>query len=161
MVFTRILVTNPIRIHAVINDGNGNTYQYDDIGNQSLRSSDNRTLEYTVFNKAEKIEIGSNQVEYSYGLDTRKLSRKDQTANVNFEEPRNTHTWYIGNVEVIYHNAGQINERIEYKRYLGGNTLIQYNSGFADIKYIHKDHLGSTQGITDQSFGTFLWWAGI
>ncbi|KAA3638143.1 MAG: RHS repeat-associated core domain-containing protein [Proteobacteria bacterium] len=136
---------DPNHIHGVSGTTDGKSYGYDAVGNQTL--SDGRVLDYTAFNKAKRMSQGSYAVEYSYGANNEKLTRKDIYSG---EE---TLTWYVGNVEIVTTNwSGGVPESIKYKRYLGDNTVVTHHGPeIIDIDYMFKDHLGSTQVIASHA----------
>ncbi|MFC3195953.1 RHS repeat domain-containing protein [Marinicella sediminis] len=121
------------------------SFQYDDVGNQIV--SDGRVIEYTPFNKASYLSEGGHSVEFVYGANNEKIIRKDTT------DGETTLTWYIGNVEIINEGwADGMANSIKVKRYLGDSVVTHNNLSNIDVQYIHKDHLGSTQVITNQLF---------
>jgi len=133
-------------IHGVKTTSDGKSYGYDAVGNQTL--SDERTLQYTAFNKTRHISNanGYHQVAYTYGANNEKLTRTD------IENGEETLTWYVGNVEIITEGwESGVPGSIKSKRYVGDNTVITHHGPEAiDVEYIHKDHLGSTQVISRQ-----------
>ncbi len=70
------------------------TYQYDANGN-NIGSSDGRTIDYTVFNKAETIAKGGHLTTFAYGPERNRAKRTDSNTSATRT------TLYIGGVEKI------------------------------------------------------------
>ncbi|WP_444895184.1 RHS repeat-associated core domain-containing protein [Microbulbifer sp. SSSA005] len=137
--------------HAVCEtiDEGGSTvsYQYDHNGNM-LEDSSGRTLEYSTFDKPIEIKKDGHKTEFKYGPDRMRYLRIDTDKNGAVTETRT-----IGNVEKITKSGV-----IEIKRYLPGGALITLSSSNDDsetqvrtTQYLHKDHLGSLDVVTDSS----------
>ncbi len=136
--------------HAVTSTSDGISYSYDANGNLSSDSLSNdgqfggRTLRYTTFDKPFEIKKGNHTTTFKYGPDRGRYLRTDTSAS------GTTVTRYIGAVEKIT----KANGTQEVKRYLG-NALVTISLDSNQVvtgestKYLHKDHLGSTDVITD------------
>ncbi|MBB3059200.1 FG-GAP-like repeat-containing protein, partial [Microbulbifer rhizosphaerae] len=136
--------------HAVCATSDGVTYSYDANGNMTSDSS-GRTLVYTTFDKPETITKGGHTTEFRYGPDRSRYLRIDTDSSNNTTETR-----YIGNVEKITKSDGSR----EIKRYLPGGAIVTLStesdgSTSRTSRYLHKDHLGSVDVITDKS-GTVI-----
>ncbi len=128
--------------HAVTSAA-GNTYSYDSNGN--MVSGAGRTLQWTSYNKPKQISKGSTTVAFDYGPDRARFKQTKTVSGVT------TTTLYFGKqFEQITKNGST-----ENKHYIsvGGSTIAIYNkfsNGTENIRYLHKDHLGSTDAITDE-----------
>ena len=136
---------NAGRPHAVTNVG-GVTYQYDANGNNTS-SSDGRSITYTTFDQAQTVSKGGHTTTFSYGPDRQRYKRVDSKSG------STRTTLYIGSVEKIT----EANGSRKVKRYIGG-VMIEtenYTSGGSfngeEKHYVYKDHLGSTDVITDHT----------
>lgn len=129
--------------HAVSRVG-GIDYSYDANGNNT-GSDDGRSIDYTVFNKVERVARNGHVSEFKYGPDRSRYQRIDSNAS------GTTTTTYVGNIEVIERPDGTL----EKKRYIGGvvvQTIFHGNNTTEDYRedlYIFKDHLGSIDVIAD------------
>jgi RHS repeat-associated protein len=126
--------------HAVTRAGS-RTYDYDANGNQ-VSSSDGRSIFYSVFDLAQRIERGSEFTEFSYGLGNIRYKRVDDNA---VDQLKTTIT--IGNVDHIQENSS--NPYI--KRYIGDFAIVDFypTSEQSNAWYLTKDHLGSIHSISD------------
>src|SRR5690606_4395050 len=111
---------------------NGQSYQYDAYGNMVQRGAD--TLDYDVFNKP--IQIGSTY--FSYGPDHERFKQVDG----------NRTTYYIG--------GGQYEEIVDngvttQRSYVGGYLVHNTSQGVTTLTYLHTDHLGSVEAMSDES----------
>jgi len=141
--------------HAVTRAG-GVSYSYDANGNQV--SGNGRTITYTVFDKATRIEKGSEYTQFNYGIGNQRIQRLD---NNSIDESKTT--WYFGSTERIQMQG----ENAYFKRYLGNTAIADYYpaTGQQNVTYLIKDHLGSIHttvtgtglvaGSTGMSFGPF------
>ena len=129
-------------VHGVNSIGVKN-FIYDNNGNQI--QSDDRTLEYSAFNKTKRMYRNTTSVEFEYDNNNNRYKRTD----VGLDE--NETTYYVGNVEFITKDNGEVIN----KRYIGDTVISHYlNTQIKEIKYLHKDHLGSIQSVTDQSYNS-------
>ncbi|WP_444882714.1 RHS repeat-associated core domain-containing protein [Microbulbifer sp. PSTR4-B] len=126
-------------------DGNTVSYQYDHNGNM-LEDSSGRSLKYSTFDKPIEIKKYGHKTEFKYGPDRMRFLRIDTDKNGAVTETRT-----IGNVEKIT-RAGTT----EIKRYLPGGALITLSTSngdnetqFRTTQYLHTDHLGSLDVVTD------------
>ncbi|WP_417445386.1 FG-GAP-like repeat-containing protein [Kangiella sp.] len=124
--------------HAVTNAG-GKSYCYDSNGN--MLSGDGRTMVYSTFDKLTKVTKGAHTTEFEYAPSRSRYKRVD-----NDNEGVITTTHYAGNVEVIKKSNKSYTI---YRRNLGGVLLEERTNGSKRIHYLHTDHLGSTDVITD------------
>ncbi len=118
-------------MHAVT-QANGQSYHYDTYGNMIQRGSD--TVDYDVFNKPTR--IGNHH--FTYGPDRARYKQVGPTGT----------TYYIGNYEEVITTAGT-----EQRTTIDGFYLHtrQVSSGTITTTYLHQDHLGSNEAMTDSS----------
>ncbi len=135
--------------HAVTTAG-VNTYTYD--ANGSMISGAGRTTSWTSFNKPQSISdsLTGNQTSFVYGPSR---ARIQQTA-VNVGQATTT-TTYIGGSYERRSRLNQPDELVHYIRSGGGTvaiyTRIDDGQALTDkTRYLHKDHLGSVESITDE-----------
>ncbi|GLS25646.1 SpvB/TcaC N-terminal domain-containing protein [Marinibactrum halimedae] len=124
------------------------TFEYDANGNMVAHRNargDDRTFVYSSFDKPVLIEQGTHVVTFDYGTARNRYRRVDD-ANGDITE-----TLYLGNVEKITKPNGTQ----QYKRYINGVAVVTIEIGTQNnferevTHYLHKDHLGSTDVITD------------
>lgn len=131
--------TDGAGVHAVTSGG-GYSYKYDEYGNMVQRGTE--TVEYNVFNKPVQIEDTS----FLYGADHELLSQLSYETN--------TQTYYLRGMfgekfEAIVHANGEE----DYRHYVNGIMLYETDNNFGPSKtsYLHYDHLGSVESITDSN----------
>ncbi len=138
--------TSFARPHAVttVSGTKNATYCYDANGN--MTSGDGRTTTYTAFDKPTQITKGGNTVNFYYGPDRKRFKRIDNTVA-------------DGTKTTIY-AAGKAYERItdangvQEKHYVGDFAVITKstaNGGTLRTSYMHRDHLGSVDVLTDET----------
>ncbi|MFQ5470060.1 MAG: PKD domain-containing protein [Gammaproteobacteria bacterium] len=131
----------PHAVTSILGSLNGTTnpaFCYDKNGNMTKNA--NRTIHYTSYNKPREIISGTQTVTFDYEPGGNRIS---QTV-------AGTITTYVGDYEKVS-GAG-----VEYKHYVNvnGSSIAVYTFQNADInntRYLHKDHLGSIETITDES----------
>jgi len=115
-----------------------NIYTYDANGNQVTGAG--RTLTYTSFNKAHTITKGSTIVEYAYDADRNRIKKIKG----------NDITLYIGKIYEKVLKEGVL----EHKQYINAGKMTfavhSIKGAITETRYMHKDHLGSTDVITDE-----------
>ncbi|TQM12258.1 RHS repeat-associated protein [Pseudoxanthomonas sp. 3HH-4] len=123
--------------HAVSQSGTGTSatfYYYDMRGNQTLRdapgTANDRTVKYSVDNKAYEILMGNGQrVRFWYGPDGKRY-KKEEAGKV---------TLYVNGVEVITQGGAT-----SFKRYLGSVAIQTVIAGTVNsTRFLFQDHLGS------------------
>ena len=128
--------------HAVTT-ANGQSYTYDANGN--MVGGAGRTIAWTSYNKPRQISKGTTSVVFDYGPDRARYKQNKSVAGVT------TTTLYFGKLyEQITKNG--VTEKKHYIN-VGGSTIAiynQYSTGAENIRYLHTDHLGSTDVITDE-----------
>ncbi|WP_444896249.1 Ig-like domain-containing protein [Microbulbifer sp. SSSA005] len=126
--------------HAVCETSDGVSYQYDDNGNMTSDSS-GRSLLYSTFDKPTEITKDGHKTEFLYGPERKRFLRRDTATDGQVTETR-----YIGNVEKVTTDGNT-----EVKRYLPGGALVIISAGQRKSRYMHTDHLGSLDVITEIS----------
>lgn len=116
-------------VHAVT-DAMGFSYQYDAYGNMTSRAG--VSVDYDVFNKPTRI----GNTHFSYGPDRSRFKQVNDSAT----------TYYLGGgrFEEVVSASGTVQ-----KSYVGGYLLHSQSGGSSETQYLHRDHLGSVEAITD------------
>ena len=134
--------------HAVTTAG-ANTYTYD--ANGSMISGAGRTTAWTSFNKPQNItdSLTGNQTSFVYGPDRSRIQQNALTDGIT------TTTTYVGSSYERRSRLNQPDELVHYIRSGGGTvaiyTKIDDGQSLTDkTRYLHKDHLGSVESITDE-----------
>ncbi|MDZ7790302.1 MAG: RHS repeat-associated core domain-containing protein [Xanthomonadales bacterium] len=143
--------------HAVTRAG-GRRLEYDAAGNLALdcvdtgstaECPDGRAYSYHAFQKIRAISRGdAGSLEYAqstfyYGAD------RNRVIHDSVEGVDNARTLYIGNVEVYTNDLGAT----EFRRSIAGKVLVtvQASDGSSRARYLHRDHLGSVVGMSDET----------
>lgn len=136
------------------------SYQYDANGNMTKRGNVNAA--YTPANKPSRIWSGSPQiagyVENSFLYDTDE-QRFYQQQKQGFNTVRETYYYGAGYEEIFDVDPATQVKTHKQKAYVGGVMIHSFTQSDAlvnggkitDIQYLHHDHLGSTQAITNAS----------
>jgi RHS repeat-associated protein len=138
-----------VRPHAVTAAG-ANSYAYDNNGNMMTRNGSSIT--WYSYNLPNRIDQGSNYSQFFYGADR---ARYKQIAHVATGPlPAGTETTiYVGG---LYERVTKPSGVTEHKHYiLAGKEPIAIrtlrSNGANDTRYLHKDHLGSVDVISNES----------
>ncbi|MEO0442474.1 MAG: FG-GAP-like repeat-containing protein [Pseudomonadota bacterium] len=142
---------NDAGLHAVTSTSDGVRYRYDNNGNMTAYLSGNTTLRslvYTTFDKPSKITKGGHTTRFAYGHDRHRYWRQDTDKNGVV-----TTTLYLDGVERISRSD---RSSIQWKRYLGDaiytvTTNARDQQQSLDPLFVYKDHLGSTDLLTNAS----------
>ena len=123
------------------------SYQFDSNGNLQS-SSDGRSVTWTVDNKPSSITSNSNTSTFAYDPENQRYREYNQVNGAN-----GATTLEIGALmEVVTPDGGNPTYRLMIKA--GGETVavktVQASGSFA-VNYLHYDHLGSVDAITDVS----------
>ena len=121
-------------------------YCYDDNGN--MIAGDGRSVTWSAYDMVTAISRGSAAVGFDYGPDRQRFRRVDVDA-----QGKATTTLYVGGkaMEMITRPGGVV----ETKVYLGDFAVLSSTTGpsapvtSARLEYLHRDHLGSVDTITD------------
>jgi len=135
--------TDGVRPHAVTQAGT-TTYSYDNNGNLTSDST-GRVLTYTAFNKPATVTRGSTLNNYYYG------TARTRVKKVSTKAGNTTTTWYLGKA---FEKATFTDKTYtEYRYYVaaGSATVLvtERSNNIDETLYLHKDHIGSTDVITD------------
>ena len=134
--------------HAVVSAG-GNSYAYDDNGN--MISGDGRTLTWTSFNKPETVVNGTTNTRFDYGPERARIRQ------VKVQGATTTTIKYVGTLFEQVAKTGAATEYVHYV-FAGERRVAVYAKDNAPtpseaVQYLHQDHLGSVDTITDESGG--------
>lgn len=128
--------------HAVTKAGD-EYFGYDANGNQE--GGDGREVIYTSFNKPAQVTKGNAVNDYQYDADHNRVVK---TAN---KDGQITISHYLGKA---YERVQKPSGVIEHKHYIsaGGTTILytERSNAANDTRYLHKDHLGSIDVITNE-----------
>ena len=130
--------------HRVVAVGGGRSYAYDVRGNQTVRdmpgTASDRTIAYSLDDKAHQIDLGGSQTRYWYGSDGQRYKRTDPGRTI----------LYLGNVEI--ETAGSTTT---IRRTVAGVMIQTIVGATATNHYQFHDVLGSLVRTTDAS-GTVI-----
>lgn len=134
--------------HAVTQAG-GVAYHYDANGNLAS-DGHGRSLQYSLTDQVTRISKGTQRTEFHYHHGGQRLVRRDL---VNGSVTERTHT--IGSVEVVHPASGSR----QFRRMIGGAVIATWfeTSGATQLRYLHKDHLGSTTAISNEAGQIVTW----
>ncbi|WP_086930553.1 RHS repeat-associated core domain-containing protein [Agarilytica rhodophyticola] len=131
--------------HALCHTSEDNAhYAYDANGNM-FADGTGRNIHYTTFDKPDEITKDDTRITFRYAPDRSRYLRTDENTE------GTTTTRYIGKVEKLTHPDGTQS----IKRYLPGGALVTIKLDSAgsrvnqETQYLHKDHLGSLDVITN------------
>ncbi len=136
--------------HAVRNAG-GTVYCYDKNGNMTKRGAD--TQVWTSYNLPSQLVKGSSTSTLSYGAARNRFKQVTVTPTGQNMPAGTETTIYVGG---LYEKVTKPSGVIEYKHSImaGGEAIaiktLRSNSA-DDVRYLHKDHLGSVATITNES----------
>ena len=138
------------RPHAVSAAG-GNSYAYDYNGNMTTRNGS--SIAWTSYNLPSTINKGGNSSQFFYGADRQRYKQIAVTAAGGSLPAGTETTIYVGS---LYERVTKPSGVIEHKHTImaGGEAIairtLRSNSA-NDTRYLHKDHLGSVDVITNES----------
>ncbi|MEE9357303.1 RHS repeat domain-containing protein [Candidatus Vondammii sp. HM_W22] len=137
-------IQNGAGVHAVTQAGS-DTYTYDANGNMSGGAG--RTITWASFNKPLSIIRGNDSVSFEYDADHNRI-RSDVIKNYT----ETTTTVYLGK---SYERVTLDQGIVEHKHYIqvAGATVLytERSNNVNDTRYLHQDHLGSTNVITNEN----------
>ena len=137
-------------LHAVTATSDGHSYEYDNNGNMIIDrngSSIDRRFTYSSFDKPVEIEkTGQHTTRFAYGQNRSRYWREDTDSSGVIKT-----TLYLGGLERI---STSDSTTVEWKRYIGDSLHTVNTNAAGDIqsidkRVIYKDHLGSSDVITD------------
>jgi len=143
--------------HAVtslqLKNGTTVNYRYDQDGN--MVAGNGRSISYTSFDKPLTITANGTTLSYSYDQDYKRYKQVSPGKTTIYLNPR----WDVG---VHYEEVITATSR-EAKSYLYAGSMVfaiynqktnlSNNSVTTEMRYLHKDHLGSVVAITNESAG--------
>jgi RHS repeat-associated protein len=143
---------NSVRPHAAINAGS-NSYGYDANGNMNLRNGSATT--WYSYNLPNRVNKGSNYSQFFYGAG-RSRYKQIAVTTAGGSLPAGTETTIY--VAGLFEKVTKLSGVIEYKHYIqAGNAAVAQrtlrSNGVNDTRYLHQDHLGSVDVITNEAGG--------
>jgi RHS repeat-associated protein len=109
-------------------------FEYDLAGN--MRRGLGRTIDYSAFDQPLRIESGGHVSTFEYTPDLQRMLQVSGTRT----------TYYLDNYELVV-DGGQVEERT----YVATDLLLRrVGAGAREVRYIHRDPLGSVDTITDE-----------
>ncbi|MEM7765591.1 MAG: FG-GAP-like repeat-containing protein [Pseudomonadota bacterium] len=133
--------SNPYAVTSTTGVRTG-SYGYDANGNMSSRNGD--TITWTSFDKPSQINAGSDFSQFQYGPDRRRFRNRSKAGSTT------TTTHYAGALfERDFIGGLQINR---HNIMVGGQTVATHTResvGSTYERYLHRDHLGSVESISD------------
>lgn len=132
--------------HAVTLAG-GVSYQYDANGN--LQDGSGRSLQYSLRDQVVRISKANQRTEFAYHHGGERLVRRDLVGG----SVERTH--YIGTVEIFQGATGGK----QFRRMIGGVLIATWfeTTDVNQLRYLHKDHLGSTVAISNEAGQIVTW----
>ena len=134
--------------HAVTTAG-GNSYTYDANGNMVAGAG--RTIAWTSFNKPSLVRetASGNETAFVYGPDRARIEQRILRGGLA------TTVRYVGNLYEEKSRLAQPDEQVHYIRAAGTLAIFtKVDDGLAltdKTRYLHKDHLGSVETVTDEA----------
>jgi len=130
-------------VHAVSSvtlSGATTSYFYDTRGN--MTTAGDRTLTYTLYNKPETITATGLTTAFRYGPDRKRFHQLTTSG------ARTTDTRYLENglYEIVAESG--VTRR---KAYVDDFLVRTDIAGVEELRYLHRDHIGSVDAITDAS----------
>jgi RHS repeat-associated protein len=144
-----------VRPHAVSTAG-GNSFSYDANGNMNVRNGS--AIAWTSYNLPSNIAKGGNSAQFSYGASRARYKQVAVTAAGGSLPAGTETTIYIGG---LFEKVTKPSGVLEYKHYvLAGKEPVAIktlrSNSANDVRYLHKDHLGSVDAITNESGAVVL-----
>lgn len=136
--------------HAVRNAG-GSAYCYDANGNMVQGAG--RSMTWTSYNLPSLISQGGNTAQFFYGAGRARYKQVSVTASGGNLPAGTETTRYVGG---LFEQVAKPSGVIEYKHYImAGSEAVAIrtlrSNGVNDTRYLHHDHLGGVDTITDES----------
>ena len=146
-------------------DADGNMIEYECTATTGC--GDNKYIEWNGRNLPHRITVGGSRAddtptardEFAYGPDGARYHRK--TSYMDGKTLRTENTYYVGSFEELLPRSGAAHTSIRQTRVTDGVRHVKTTAvSTADdgtkttttakyVDYIHKDHLGSVEGVTD------------
>jgi RHS repeat-associated protein len=131
--------------HGVTSSG-GSSYSYDTNGNMTSRAGG--AVVFNVANLPTSITSGGYTSTFTYGA---ARNRYKQVAGYS---GRTETTWYVGSLYERMTKTGSSTTEYRYQVTAGGlpvARVTQYSTGTVRTQFMHRDHLGSIDTITDET----------
>lgn len=131
------------------NDGNTNPYDLFKIDNiPAFYNNEDQVVTYTTFDKIKDIYQGNKSLHLYYGAAHNRVIQEVSDPDNNMSETK----IYIGGIYEKVTKNGQTKE-VHYLSAGSGLFAIytKFDSGNEQMAYVHKDHLGSIQALTDET----------
>jgi hypothetical protein len=127
--------------HAVVSVSTGATFTYDPNGN--LVQGDGRTVAFDSIDRPITVTMGSVTTQFRYAPDGGRYLQRTTGAALS---PTAKTVYYVDkDYERIAWSSGSVEE----KTYIGPSVAIYRNGATRDVRYLHLDHLGSTDSVTN------------
>ena len=151
------------RSHKFVHDANGNIEKYDCVP----ATCDDRFVEWNGRNLPVRITVGGSKAgakptardEFAYGPDGARYHRKSTHTDAD-DTVRTEHAYYVGAFEELLPPSGAAHTSIRQTRVTDAVRHVKTTTAGTDddgkettttaqyVDYIHKDHLGSVEGVT-------------
>ena len=150
------------KAHAFSHDADGNITKYDCT---SATCGDDKYIDWNGRNLPERITVGGSRTdetptardEFAYGPDGARYHRK--TSYMDGQTLRAENTYYVGSFEELLPRPGAAHASIKQTRVTDSvrhvkTTAVRTTNGKKEtvtasyVDYLHKDHLGSVEGVT-------------
>jgi RHS repeat-associated protein len=133
--------------HAVCQTGSTSDYVYN--ANGSMTSGNGRSVSYTSFNLPYQFQQGSNSITFHYGTDRTRVFKTDgirYTAYIGMSD--------TGNALYEQEVQGSTQKHLHFiyagRQALAVHTVQTGGAVQAKTQYLHRDHLGSVEAISDE-----------
>ena len=108
-------------------------------------TDDVQTITYTAFNKIETVSQANDSYRIVYGLDDQRIK-----TIYSYDDTEKLTRYYFGSFEVEIDSTGLEKQTDYISSPVGLIALSQKQDGKRELFYVHTDHLGSIQAITDK-----------
>ena len=153
--------------HTFGHDADGNIKKYDCT---SSTCGDDKYIEWNGRNLPHRITVGGSQAdetptsrdEFAYGPDGARFHRETTYTDAN-DDLQTEHIYYVGSFEELLSRAGAAHTSIRQTRVTDAVRHVRTTTVTTDddgeettteakyVEYLHKDHLGSVEGATDEA----------
>ena len=116
---------------------------YDASGNMTVNGS--TRISYTSYQKPWRIQSGTRRIDFKYGGDRNRQEQRTYSGSTLTEYRR-----YIGTLYERVQRGASV-EHLHYIKAAERVVAIKRTGSTNDVRYLHRDHLGSVQTITRQN----------